>query len=1139
MSGATFNTGWLSAAGAFIVGTGAFIGTASLEARQQPASDICVVTGTITGLGGPLPGVAITVRRGETVQTATSTDEDGRFRLPLPDAAYQVSFDLTGFTGTQRDLTVSKAAGCDQTVDATLELVPRTALAAAPAAGRGAAPAGQPGQGAGPRGGGNGGAQFEALEVNQEAATANLDIAAIERANQSDSLAPPSQLLPPGFGSEALADTVAFTGEAVRVDRGQLNDRRDAFNRGEFQFNQQDNRSSGGFGADGGQPNFQNFQGGGRGGRGGNSNQLGGRGFQQNAFRGNVNYTFNGSALNEAPLQLRSELKGQEAPFTNQQVTVTAETPVRFPGIYENSNNRTRLQFTYGATRGGNAFDRYSTVPTPAMRSGDFSEIPFNLIDPLTGQPFPNNRIPADRISPQALALLPYIPNPTLDGFTRNYNFQTTTQSVQNRFQVQLRHNFSGQQNQGRGGGGGQQATTSNAGRAGQGRRLLGARTNVNMTVQVQYNEGTGDQLNNFRQLGGDRETSSFGTTTSFNIQRGRVQHQLSGQYNLTDNQTLNRFSGVQNVAGEAGIQGVSQDPFSWGLPRIQFSSMTALSDLTPSITESDRFTTNYSWRRPFREHSVQMGGRFSWDRTRTNTESNANGTFVFTGLYTTGGVQQGQGGLVGFDFADFLLGTPQQATIQYGPGQTTLTGRNLELFVQDDWRIQPSMTLQVGVRYDLLWPFVEENGKMVNIDVNEDFTAAAPVESGHTGGLTGTAYPAALIQTDVNNVSPRIGLAWRAPAGLVVRPSYAVNYNSGTYSSIARQLAQQPPFATTGTNIGTLQNVLLMENALQGASLGDVTNNYGIDPDYVIGTVHQMNVDLQRQLGRVFQTQVNFSHTRGYSLDVVRAPNRNPDGSIRIDGVQPFYWTSSEGRSELNSASFLLQKTNSGGYSYRVRYTIAKSRDNSPSIGGGGGVGANVAQNDQDLDSEWAISNFDQRHALDLSAQWDLPFGPDRRWLSNGGVFAAIAGGWQMSGSFTATSGRPYSVTVRGSSRDIGTGLNGVLRADYNGLPVAIDNPTIDQYFNTDAFSIPSAGTYGSAPRNIIYGPGQRNLSANFQRQVRIGNRSVQIGVQVRNILSLANWTGIDTNVNSPTFGQVTGINGAREASLNMRFNF
>jgi hypothetical protein len=221
------------------------------------------------------------------------------------------------------------------------------------------------------------------------------------------------------------------------------------------------------------------------------------------------------------------------------------------------------------------------------------------------------------------------------------------------------------------------------------------------------------------------------------------------------------------------------------------------------------------------------------------------------------------------------------------------------------------------------------------------------------------------------------------------------------------------------------------------------------------------------------------------------------------------------------------------------VRYTIAKSRDNSPSIGGGGGVGANVAQNDQDLDSEWAISNFDQRHALDLSAQWDLPFGPDRRWLSNGGVFAAIAGGWQMSGSFTATSGRPYSVTVRGSSRDIGTGLNGVLRADYNGLPVAIDNPTIDQYFNTDAFSIPSAGTYGSAPRNIIYGPGQRNLSANFQRQVRIGNRSVQIGVQVRNILSLANWTGIDTNVNSPTFGQVTGINGAREASLNMRFNF
>ena len=130
--------------------------------------------------------------------------------------------------------------------------------------------------------------------------------------------------------------------------------------------------------------------------------------------------------------------------------------------------------------------------------------------------------------------------------------------------------------------------------------------------------------------------------------------------------------------------------------------------------------------------------------------------------------------------------------------------------------------------------------------------------------------------------------------------------------------------------------------------------------------------------------------------------------------------------------------------------------------------------------------------------------------------------------------------MTVRGASRDIATGVNGALRADYDGAPTTIDDPTIDQFFNTDAFTIPSAGQFGSSPRNVVIGPGSRNLNGGVSRDVPLGgNRALSVQFSVSNLLNLANYTGIDTNVNSPTFGQVTGISGSRSARLNLGFRF
>jgi hypothetical protein len=823
--------------------------------------------------------------------------------------------------------------------------------------------------------------------------------------------------------------------------------------------------------------------------------------------------------------------------------------PVKIPGIYSNTNNRTMLRVTYSGGTGTNPFDQYATVPTDAMRRGDFSSVSTPLIDPLTGEPFAANQIPADRLSPQALALLEFYPAATLPGTTRNYHRATTNYSRQNRVQLQLQHNFSGQQggrggrgggpqgNAGRAGGQGSAAGQGGAGRGAQGRGAV--RTNVNMTLNFQYQQSDNDQLNVFSTLGGARESRDYSISNQFNIQRARNQFRLSANYNHSSSGTINNFSGVANVSDAVGIQGVSDSPFAWGLPRLSFSSITGLSDVNPSRSIGDRVGTNVNWSRPFGRHQIQAGGVFNYDQATTNNESNANGAFVFTGIYTAR--SGGLGGLTGFDFADFLLGMPQQATIAYGPGETTLIGRDLGFFLQDEWRLRGNLTLNLGVRWDLRYPFVEESGRLVNLDVNSDFSAAAPVISGEAGAFTGS-FPRALIDKDTNNVSPRLAAAWRGPGQFQFRGSWEVQYNDSTYSGIARRLAQQPPFATTGTNIGGLSRALLMESALAGINISDTRNNYGIERDYVVGTARQAVAGVQRTLFRTYQLSAQYGHTIGSNLEIVRAPNRDADG-LRIEGVQPFTWTSSEGRSVLDSVTLQLRKNESRGFGYNVDYTFAKSRDNSPSIGGGAGGGGgtgNVAQDDQNIDAEWARSGFEQRHRVTVSGNYRFPFGPNERWLRNGGLWAGIAGGWRVSANFSANSGRPQTVTVSGAGRDIASGINGALRADYNGESAAIADPSIDQWFNTAAFSIPAAGEFGSSPRNIIIGPGSKNLNMNFNRQVQLGgNRNLQIQMQVNNLLNLANYSGVDTNVNSPTFGQIRSVSGQRRATLNLRFGF
>ncbi len=918
-------------------------------AEENGPQNSCRVAGKVTSGTRPLPGVVVLVRDGERLVAATSTEIDGSYAIRVPAlASYRLTAELTAFAPLERALQLT-AVPCDSSLDLEMFLASRVSPAAppevppagAPPAGGATEPAAPGGRGAGPGTAG----RFETVDVQTDA----IGAAALQ-VNPPDleaATAAMNRLLPPGFSTDGPTQALALSGNTANIDRGMMGDRLAAIGRGEI--DPITGQMTAGFGPEG-DPALAGGRGGrggrgqggpgGRGGRGAGDFALGGRGRGQQLYTFNSNYSLGGSALNATPYQLRPDNPVSESPYAQNTFSFTAGGPIIIPGVYDGTR-RTNFNVTYAGNRNGNFFEQYGTVPSAAIRAGDFSSLRASVIDPDTGQPFPGNQIPADRMDASALALLRFLPEPNLPGDSRNLYHSTNVSTLSDDVTVRVNHSFTPNAGGGRGGRGG------GGGRAGGGGRGGRSGTSVNLNVSVQYRRNQSEQANVFSLLNGESKGSSLSLPVGLTIQKNRNTHAVSVNLTRSSNETTNQYAYVEDVAGNAGITGVATDPFDWGVPSLNFATFSDLRDITPSRRTDSRFSMAYTWTHPRGNHLLRFGGDFRKDRSENRTDSSARGDFLFTGLYSAGSVTVPPGGL---DFADYLLGLSQQASISYGPGNVILRGTSLSAFVQDDWRARGNLTLSLGVRYELIWPFAEENGQMVTLDVNDDFTAAVPVVSGESGPFSG-ALPPALVHLDANNVAPRLGVAWRISPGTILRTGYSVAYNSGSYSSIARQLTAQPPFATANTSVGLPDSPLLMSDAFGNTSPETTTNNYGIVPDYALGVVQTWNADLSRTIAQVWEVGGGYTGTKGTSLDMVRAPNRGPNGGVAIPDVQAFTWQTSEARSQLHALTARVQRRSAGGIGGGVSYTFAKSRDNASTLGGGR---TTVAQNDKDLDAEW-----------------------------------------------------------------------------------------------------------------------------------------------------------------------------------------
>ncbi len=1080
--------------------------------QDGPAAPSFSITGVVRSGNTPIPGATVTATNASTQEkTTTSTDLNGAYTLQAAGGKYELRVEMPAFAPSTREITLADPS---THADLELTLLSRTQQAARPQQRPTTAGAGR---------------GFQSLAVMQGLVSA-------DNGSGADQIVP-SGMPVPGIAPDIATESVSYSGSTSGV--GMFGMSTDELDQRMREGREQGGGFGGGGAPGGGGPGggpaggggggfgggFGGFGGGG--GRGGPMVLGGGRGrYDVNRPHGSVYYSVGDSALDAAPYAL-TDSSTEKASYIRQRFGVSLGGPLHIPKIY-NGGSKTFFFLNYNGSRGSSPYDAFSFVPTVAERSGDFSGVTgVQLVNPNNGQPIPGNILQNTglAIDPIAQGLLKFIPVPNIVGAAPdapNFHFVTSTLNDSDDLNIRLNQTLGSATNaRGRGQRGGQRGPRNN------------------LSFGFHYHSASANLTNPFPSVGGNTHTRSFDIPIGYVRTFGKVVNNARLDFNRSRTSTQNLYAFTQDITGNLGITGVSTNPFDFGLPNLSFTHFGSLNDINSQLLRNQTwtFSDNLIYRRG--KHTWRWGGDFRRIEVNPETDSNARGTFTFTGLNS------------GYDFSDFLLGLPQLTSVQFGNNNYHFRGNSWDLFVQDEWRLRGNLTLNLGVRYEYFSPFSEENNRIVNLDLPQGFTSPpVPVQVGQTGPYNGQ-FPVTLVRPDRNNFAPRLGLAWKPLRNTVVRAGYGINYNTSAYQSIVQNMAFQPPFSNTATNTQSPTTILTLQNGFPPVPPGSITNNFGVDPNYRLGYVQIWNVDVQQQIRPTLIMNLDYTGTKGTRLDVLEAPNRTETG-VLFPGVQPFYWEDSVGDSTANALSVRVRKRLQAGFSIGGRYTFSKSLDNASTIGSGepivaqgagrGGVSGvtNVAQNAFDLSAERGLSSFDQRHSFTADYLWELPFGHERRWLSGKTPLRVILGDWNWSGDWTIASGLPFTPRILGNTLNVSQGVNGTQRANVvPGQPVTVPDPSIAEWFNTAAFVAPT-GVFGDARRNSIEGPGSRLFDMSFTKIFPLSEtRFLEFRAQFSNVFNTPQYVGIDTVINSPTYGRVISVGPMRSLQLTARFRF
>ena len=749
--------------------------------------------------------------------------------------------------------------------------------------------------------------------------------------------------------------------------------------------------------------------------------------------------------------------------------------------------NRAFFFGDFEATRIEQGVLRTGRVMTADERAGRFAG---TIRDPLTGQPFPNNTIPADRIDPVAARIMSMVPLPNATG-GNNYINQPNVEDNAERYLGRIDFRVS---------------------------------DNDNVFARYIYSD-------RFRYVPGWFGGVIDGTSTSAWGRNTLSSHgAVIGWTKVLGSSLVNeaRFSyargtndGTQDPFGQSGMdqigfRGVPEDPrTAGGIVGIDIDGHIRLGspNFMPKFQHTDQFQ--------YLDTLTWLKGRHQWKFGADVMMPLRNEYFD---VAPTRGNLRFQSTFTGNAFADFLIGYPNRAELT----NVFVVNQRLwsaSFFVQDDWKATDNLTVNMGVRYDFMTPPYEADNRMANFD---------PSGSGQlVFASDGSLSERALVNPDKNNFAPRVGLVYQLDDRTILRGGYGVFYNQFERIGSEDQLALNPPGLVNiqvNTPSGSRTPAIVLregfpENYLDPSNL--VIRNLKLraaSEDSPRTMVQQFGGGVERQLGRDFVVSADVVGSFTRNLAVLRNLNQPLPGTRDANGPAPYpnfgniQLREMTGEANYKGVDLSFAKRFSSGYSYRASYTIGEARDQAPEHLN---ATSGRPQNGRDLESWEGPSDFDVRHRLSANFVAELPFGEGKPY-ANEGAARHILGGWLVSGIFSARSGRAFTVTQN----------NNNVGADQQGLPDLTGDPegpeTVEEWYNTAAFEPVPSGTFGNAGRNILRGPGWVTFDMSVQRRIDVTDRvNATLRWDVFNLFDRANFGLPERNIASANAGVISSLAG------------
>jgi outer membrane receptor protein involved in Fe transport len=836
-----------------------------------------------------------------------------------------------------------------------------------------------------------------------------------------------------------------------------------------------------------------------------------------NRVRGSL-YEF----LRNDALDARNFFDAGKSKLRQNQFGATLSGPIVIPRVY-NGRDRAFFLFTWESLRSISGSTQRGIVPQPAMLSGDFSKAvnafgkPEQIVDPLAkNTPFPNNQIPLSRLDPVSLNIAAYYPAPNLIGSANNYLAQGNSTSNFDNYGIKVDHML----------GAGDRLTASTFWR----------RSDSNNPFQrspVAIFNATNQPLGLLAYI---REIHTF-TPSLFN--------EASINFSrLTQNQGLNHSSFDWSAA--AGFVGGTKNPVDLGLPYISVSGYIDLGQAydLPKIWRYNNYQYADAVTWIHGRHTAKFGGDFLRYQYFNNDYQDLRGRMTFLGRFTND------------PMADFLLGYAQSSRRLLNVAQEYLFVSNYSAYAQDDFKVTPTLTLNLGLRYELMKPPSEK------YNARSDFVPSlGRIVIGGTGTLGQAAFnsliaqtglsqyvamasnvglPSTLIHTNYKDFAPRFGFAWRPFGGTrtVFRGGYGIFYGT---DSLYRYDSQSDtyPFAIIQTFSPVTSNplALTVSNPFPVAltKTSGVTSPSGENVNIKAQYLQSWNLTIERDLGRGTVLEVAYAGSKGTHLPRQYDINQQlyvP--ALKVNGAFPrsfpafstINYFDDVANSTYNSASVTLRRRLSQQLFLRVAYVYAKSIDTSSNTGGVIAAGFPTAQNSRDLNAERGRSDFDIGHTVAASFIW-AP-----RLSRN-----VALRDWQISGTTTAYTGPPFTPKV--ANFDATTG--GAARPDRIAKGTLPD-PSPDQWFDRTAFPPVPVGAFhfGDSGRNILDGPGTFALNVGLSRRFRLDEmRALQFRGESFNLTNRVSFGLPQTDVDVLNGATISSAKTARVFQLGLRFEF